>query len=223
MNSIDKVRDRLIVGLDLLTVKEAERVLRELEGTDSFYKISYQLAFAGCLDFARELTSGSTKVFLDIKLLNINNTVDKGVENIIKMAMAILMLHACPEAMKATVEAARGSELCLLAVIVLTSMDEKEIIDADYEQDPYTLVLRWAGQAVHAKVGDIVCSTTEASAVRCIVALGMAVVTPGIRPDCSDHGYHKRLVTSADSIRNDSSYLVVARPIIDAVDTKAAA
>jgi len=223
MSSIDTVRDRLIVGLDLPTVKEAERAVRELEGTASFYKIGYQLAFAGGLDFARELASGGTKVFLDMKLLDIDNTVAKGVENIVKMGMTMLTLHAYPKAMKAAVEAARGSDLCLLAVTVLTSMDEKDMIDAGYEYDPHTLVLRRAEQALQAKMGGIVCSASEASAVRRIVGPGMAVVTPGIRPAGSDHGDQKRVVTPADAMRNGSSHLVVARPIVGAVDRKAAA
>ncbi|MBT1159166.1 orotidine-5'-phosphate decarboxylase [Aminobacter anthyllidis] len=223
MSSIDTVRDRLIVGLDLPTVKEAERAVRELEGTASFYKIGYQLAFAGGLDFARELASGGTKVFLDMKLLDIDNTVAKGVENIVKMGMTMLTLHAYPKAMKAAVEAARGSDLCLLAVTVLTSMDEKDMIDAGYEYDPHTLVLRRAEQALQAKMGGVVCSASEASAVRRIVGPNMAVVTPGIRPAGSDHGDQKRVVTPADAMRNGSSHLVVARPIVGAVDRKAAA
>lgn len=223
MSSIDTVRDRLIVGLDLPTVKEAERAVRELEGTASFYKIGYQLAFAGGLDFARELASGGTKVFLDMKLLDIDNTVAKGVENIVKMGMTMLTLHAYPKAMKAAVEAAKGSDLCLLAVTVLTSMDEKDMIDAGYEYDPHTLVLRRAEQALQAKMGGIVCSASEASAVRRIVGPNMSVVTPGIRPTGSDHGDQKRVVTPADAMRNGSSHLVVARPIVGAVDRKAAA
>ena len=147
------MRDRLIVGLDLPTLSEAEKAVRELEGAVSFYKIGYQLAFAGGLDFARELASGGTKVFLDMKLLDIDNTVAKGVENIVKMGMTMLTLHAYPRAMRAAVEAAKGSDLCLLGVTVLTSMDEQDVIDAGYEYDPHTLVLRRSEQALHAGMG----------------------------------------------------------------------
>ncbi|PWK64298.1 orotidine-5'-phosphate decarboxylase [Aminobacter sp. AP02] len=221
--TIEAMRDRLIVGLDLPTVKEAEKAVRDLEGTANFYKIGYQLAFAGGLDFARELASGGTKVFLDMKLLDIDNTVAKGVENIVKMGMTMLTLHAYPKAMKAAVKAAEGSELRLLAVTVLTSMDDKDMIEAGYEFDPHTLVLHRAEQALNAGMGGIVCSASEASAVRRIVGHNMAVVTPGIRPAGSDHGDQKRVVTPADAIRNGSSHLVVARPIVGAVDRRAAA
>jgi orotidine-5'-phosphate decarboxylase len=217
------IRNRLIVGLDVPTLAEAEKAVRELEGTVSFYKIGYQLAFAGGLDFARELASGGTRVFLDMKLLDIDNTVAKGVENIVKMGVAMLTLHAYPKTMKAAVEAARGSDLCLLGVTVLTSMDEQDMIDAGYEYDPHTLVLRRSEQALHAGMGGIVCAASEAAAVRKIVGPDMAVVTPGIRPLGSDHGDQKRVVTPADAIRSGASHLVVARPIVASVDRKAAA
>src|SRR5882757_9864453 len=94
------MQERLIVGLDVPTVREAEQAVRELDGVVSFYKIGYQLAFAGGLDFARELASGGTKIFLDMKLLDIDNTVAKGVENIVRMGMTMLTLHAYPRRRK---------------------------------------------------------------------------------------------------------------------------
>lgn len=217
------MQDRLIVGLDVPTLKDAETVVRELDGVVSFYKIGYQLAFAGGLDFARELASGGTRIFLDMKLLDIDNTVAKGVEAIARMGMTMLTLHAYPKTMKAAVAAARGSDLCLLGVTVLTSMDERDVIDAGYEHDPHTLVLRRSEQALHAGMGGIVCSAEEAEAVRRIVGPNMAVVTPGIRPKGSDHGDQKRVVTPAQAIRNGSSHLVVGRPIVSAADRRAVA
>ena len=216
-------RDRLIVGLDVPTVAEAEKVVRTLGEAALFYKIGYQLVFAGGLEFARDLAKDGKKVFLDMKLLDIDNTVAKGVENIVKMGMTMLTLHAYPKTMRAAVEAAKGSDLCLLGVTVLTSMDEQDMIDAGYEYDPHTLVLRRSEQALHAGMGGIVCSAEEAEAVRRIVGPDMAVVTPGIRPSGSDHGDQKRVVTPAQAIRNGSSHLVVGRPIVKAPDRRAAA
>jgi len=214
---------RLIVGLDVPTVREAEAVVADLDGVVSFYKIGYQLAFAGGLDFARQLASGGTSVFLDMKLLDIDNTVAKGVENIAKMGVSMLTLHAYPKAMRAAVQAARGSGLCLLGVTVLTSMDEQDLVDAGYEYDPHTLVLRRAEQTLAAGMGGIVCSADEASAVRRIVGPQLAIVTPGIRPAGADHGDQKRVVTPAEAIRSGASHLVVARPIVQAGDRRAAA
>ena len=107
-------RDHLIVGLDVPTIADAERTVRALGDSVSFYKIGYQLVFAGGLEFARDLARDGKNVFLDMKLLDIDNTVAKGVENIVKMGMSMLTLHAYPKAMAAAVEAARGSDLCLL-------------------------------------------------------------------------------------------------------------
>ena len=132
-----------------------------------------------------------------MKLLDIDNTVAKGVENIARMGMSMLTLHAYPKAMQAAVEAAKGSDLCLLGVTVLTSMDEQDLIEAGYEYDPHTLVLRRAEQALAAGMGGIVCSASEAAAVRKIVGPDLAVVTPGIRPAGAEHGDQKRVVTPA--------------------------
>ena len=217
------LRDRLIVGLDVPDLKAAGDIVGTLGDTVSFYKIGYQLAFAGGLGFASELVQSGKKVFLDMKLLDIDNTVAKGVENIVKMGVSMLTLHAYPKAMKAAVAAARGSDLCLLGVTVLTSMDQQDMIDAGYEHDPHTLVLIRAEQALHAGMGGIVCSAAEASAVRKIVGPDLAVVTPGIRPKGADVGDQKRVMTPADALRAGASNLVVARPIVAAGDPRAAA
>jgi len=216
-------RDRLIVGLDLPTIGEAETIVKALGDDVLFYKIGYQLAFAGGLEFARDLAADGKNVFLDMKLLDIDNTVAKGVENIVRMGMSMLTLHAYPKAMRAAVEAARGSDLCLLGVTVLTSMDAQDVIEAGYQFDPQALVLRRAEQARAAGMGGIVCSAEEATAVRNIVGPDMAIVTPGIRPAGSDPGDQKRVMTPADALAAGSSHLVVARPIVKAADPRAAA
>jgi orotidine-5'-phosphate decarboxylase len=220
---IPAVKEKLIVGLDVPTVAEAEKVVRELDGAAGFYKMGYQLAFAGGLDFARELASGGTRIFLDMKLLDIDNTVAKGVESIAKMGMSMLTVHAYPRVMRAAADAAKGSGLTILAVSVLTSMDARDMEEAGYRDDPQALVLRRAGQARAAGVGGIVCSAAEAEAVRGIVGEDMAVVTPGIRPAGAEHGDQKRVTTPADAIRAGASHLVVARPILGAVDRRKAA
>lgn len=217
------LRERLIVGLDVPTLDVAEEVISELGDTVSYYKIGYQLAFAGGLGLASELARSGKKVFLDMKLLDIDNTVAKAVENIVKMGVSMLTLHAYPKAMRAAVEAARGSDLCLLGVTVLTSMDQQDLVDAGYEHDPHTLVLIRAEQAFNAGMGGIVCAATEAEAVRKIVGPKLAIVTPGIRPAGSAAGDQKRVMTPADALRAGASHLVVSRPIVGAGDRRAAA
>jgi len=218
-----EMKDRLIVGLDVPTLAEAERAVSELGDTIDFYKIGYQLVFAGGLGFAGELVQAGKKVFLDMKLLDIDNTVSKGVENIARMGVSMLTLHAYPKAMQAAVAAAEGSNLCLLGVTVLTSMDEQDLRDAGYDTDPRTLVLKRAIQARDAGMGGVVCSAAEAALIRDAVGPDLAVVTPGIRPAGAAAGDQKRVVSPADAIRAGASHLVVARPIVGAADRKAAA
>src|SRR5436190_23771658 len=102
-------RERLIVALDLASVAEAQRLIARLGGAVSFYKIGYQLGYAGGLDFARELVASGKKVFLDLKLHDIGNTVGKGVESIVKLGASFLTVHAYPQTMQAALEARRGS------------------------------------------------------------------------------------------------------------------
>lgn len=225
---VSNVRDRLIVGLDVPDVPMAEAIVEELGDTVSFYKIGYQLVFSqsaqgGGLDFASRLLAMGKKVFLDVKLLDIDNTIAKGVENIAKRGVTMMTLHAYPKAMRAAVEAAKGSDLCLLGVTVLTSMDHADMLDAGYNMTPEELVLRRALQARDAGMGGIVASAAKSAAIRAVVGQDMAVVTPGIRPAGSASGDQKRVMTPADALRAGSSHLVVARPVVGAVDRKAAA
>lgn len=216
-------RNHLIVGLDVPTVAQAESLVSTLGNDVLFYKIGYQLAFAGGLELARDLAQSGKKIFLDMKLLDIDNTIASAVENIVKMGMTMLTLHAYPKAMAAAVAAAKGSDLCLLGVTVLTSMDDKDLVDAGYSHDAASLVLQRAAQAKAAGMGGIVCSAQEASAVRKIIGPDMALVTPGIRPTGSDNGDQKRVMTPAQALFSGSSHLVVARPITKAENPKAAA
>lgn len=219
----DTVSGQLIVGLDVPSVRDAEKLVEELGDAVSFYKIGHQLVFAGGLGFAKSLIAARKKVFLDMKLLDIDNTIAKGVENVAKMGVSMLTLHAYPKAMRAAVEAAKGSDLCLLGVTVLTSMDEADLKEAGYADTPETLVLKRAKQAREAGMGGIVASAAEAAAIRAAIGPDMAVVTPGIRPAGAEKGDQKRVMTPADALKAGASHLVVARPIIGAQDRKASA
>lgn len=221
--SHDQADPRLIVALDVPTVAEAERLVARIDDAAVFFKIGHQLAFAGGLPLARELKASGRKVFLDMKLLDIDNTVAKGVESIVKIGVDMLTIHAYPKAMQAAVEAARGSDLCLLGVTVLTSMDAGDVADAGYALSPEELVMRRAAQARDAGMGGIVCAAAEAAAVRQIVGPDMAIVTPGIRPTGSDHGDQKRVMTPAQALAAGATHLVVGRPISAASDPAAAA
>lgn len=206
-------KDRLIVPLDVPTVMEAEALVETLGDTVSFYKIGHQLAFAGGLNFIRELRDMGKQVFLDMKLLDIDNTIEKGVENIVKMGVQMTTLHAYPNAMKAAVKAAQGSDLCLLGVTVLTSMDDDDLKNAGYAHEAKELVLKRAQQASDLGMGGVVASAQESAGIRKIIDAKMAIVTPGIRPAGSEVGDQKRIMTPADAIKSGSTHLVVGRPI----------
>lgn len=206
-------KDRLIVPLDVPTVMEAEALVETLGDTVSFYKIGHQLAFAGGLNFIRELRGMGKQVFLDMKLLDIDNTIEKGVENIVKMGVQMTTLHAYPNAMKAAVKAAQGSDLCLLGVTVLTSMDDDDLKNAGYAHEAKELVLKRAQQASGLGMGGVVASAQESAGIRKIIDAKMAIVTPGIRPAGSEVGDQKRIMTPADAIKAGSTHLVVGRPI----------
>ena len=218
---------RLIVGLDLPNVDRARAVVDELGDAVSFYKIGHQLAFApekeNGLHLARELVDQGKQVFLDLKLLDIDNTVANGVKSVAAMGVTMLTIHAYPKAMRAAVEAAKGSDLILLGVTVLTSMDDKDLEEAGYGMTAGGLVQRRAKQAADIGMGGIVASALEASAIRSIVGDDMAVVTPGIRPAGADHGDQKRVMTPADALKAGASHLVVARPIVAASNPREAA
>lgn len=221
--SVPDMRDRLIVGLDVPDVAAAERIVKALGDHATFYKIGYQLVFGGGLEFARDLAASGKHVFLDMKLLDIDNTVARGVENIARMGVSMLTIHAYPKAMRAAVEVAKDSGLCLLGVTVLTSMDDADLRDAGYGDSAETLVERRAVQARNAGMGGVVCAATEAGAMRALLGPEMAIVTPGIRPAGAARGDQKRVMTPADALRAGASHLVVARPIVAAPDPAAAA
>jgi orotidine-5'-phosphate decarboxylase len=216
-------RDRLIVALDLASVGEAEAMVARLGAAVSFYKIGYQLAFAGGLPLAQKLTGAGKQVFLDMKLHDIGNSVARGVESVARMGVSFLTVHAYPQTMHAAVDGRGQSNLRILAVTVLTSYDDGDLAAAGYDFTVPELVNERAAQARDIGVDGIVCSAEEAAALREIVGPSMLLVTPGIRPAGADTGDQKRIMTPAEAIAAGADYLVVGRPIVAAENPKAAA
>ncbi len=220
--SIDP-RDRLIVALDVSSVAQAEALIVRLGEAVSFYKIGYQLAFAGGLDFARALADDGKQIFLDLKLHDIGNTVARGVESVAALGASFLTVHAYPQTMHAAVDARAGSRLRILAVTVLTSYDDADLAAAGYDFTVPELAAERAAQARDIGVDGLVCSGEEAAALRPIIGSGRVLVTPGIRPAGAAAGDQKRIMTPAAAIAAGANYLVVGRPIVAAPDPKAAA
>ncbi len=216
-------RDRLIVPLDLPSVELAEAMIARLGDSVTFYKIGYQLAYAGGLPLVGRLVDQGKKVFIDLKLHDIGNTVARGVESIAKLGATFLTVHAYPQTMKAAVEGRAGSGLKILAVTVLTSYDDGDMHAAGYRLGVSDMVEARAQQAQVLGVDGIVCSAEEAAALRKVIGHQMNLVTPGIRPAGSATGDQKRIMTPARAIAAGADYLVVGRPIIEAADPRAAA
>jgi orotidine-5'-phosphate decarboxylase len=217
-------RERLIVALDVASVEAAEALVARLGDAVSFYKIGYQLAFAGGLDYAQMLAGAGKRVFLDLKLHDIGNTVAAGVKSVARLGASFLTVHAYPQTMKAAVEAREGS-LRILAVTVLTSYDDADLAAAGYDFTVPELAAERAAQARDIGVDGLVCSAQEAAALRTIVGPKLSLVTPGIRPAgaTAAAGDQKRIATPAAAIEAGADYLVVGRPIIAATDPRAAA
>jgi len=216
-------KDRLIVALDLPAVEAAEAMVARLGDSVTFYKIGYQLAYAGGLPLVRKLADKGKKVFIDLKLHDIGNTVARGVESIAKLGATFLTVHAYPQTMKAAAEARAGTDLKILAVSVLTSYDDGDLHAAGYRFGVSDLVEARAQQAQVLGIDGLVCSPEEAGAVRKVVGHQMSLVTPGIRPAGSASGDQKRIMTPARAIAAGADYLVVGRPVLEAADPKAVA
>ena len=210
-------RDRLIVALDLPSVEAAEGVVDRLGDAVGFYKIGYQLAFAEALARSRK------RVFLDLKLHDIGNSVARGVESVARLGATFLTVHAYPQTMHAAVDACAGSNLRLLAVTVLTSYDDADLAAAGYDFTVPELVSERAAQARDIGIDGIVCSAEEAATLRELIKPSMVLVTPGIRPAGAEAGDQKRVMSPAAAIAAGADYLVVGRPIVAAEDPKAAA
>lgn len=214
---------QLIVGLDVSSRAVAEAIVTALGDEVQFYKIGYQ-CFYGADGFAlgKDLIAAGKSVFFDLKLLDIDNTVEKGVAAIAQTGAAMLTVHAYPKTMRAAAKAAAGSGLMVLGVTVLTSMDDADVKEAGYERDAAGLVALRAQQARDAGIGGVVVSAHEAEMVRTILGPKMAIVTPGIRPAGSALGDQKRVMSPAAALAAGATHLVVGRPITQAADPAAA-
>jgi len=215
-------RDRLIVALDFSSVEEAQAMVERLGDAVSFYKIGYQLGFAGGITFSRYLIDAGKEVFIDLKLHDIGNTVAQGVKSVARLGATFLTVHAYPQTMRAAVEAREGS-LRILAVTVLTSSDDADLAEAGYACGTAALVARRAAQARDIGVDGLVCSAVEVAELRKIAGPAVALVTPGIRPAGSVPDEQKRIATPGAAIAAGADYLVVGRPIVAAKEPKAAA
>ncbi len=211
-------RDRLIVALDLPSVAAAEAMVARLGRSVTFYKIGMELIYAGGLPLAERLAAEGKNVFIDLKLHDIPNTVERATRQIARLGARFLTIHAFPQSMTAALAGAAGSKLELLAVTVMTSYDDADLAAAGYAMGVRDLVARRAMQARDLGMHGLILSPEEAGSTRALVGPGMELVTPGIRPAGSAAGDQKRIMTPARAIASGADRLVVGRPITEAVD-----
>jgi orotidine-5'-phosphate decarboxylase len=217
-------RDRLIVALDVPTVDDARALVATLGDEVTFYKVGLELVMRGGLDFARGLTATGKRVFLDMKLLDISNTVERAVGNAAETGANFLTVHGTDtRTLKAAVAGCAGTSLKILAVTVLTNLDTADLAEQGISATPAELVERRARLAQAAGCHGVIASGREAAAVRAATGPGFLIVTPGIRMPEGDVGDQQRVATPASAISDGADYLVVGRPITQARDPVAAA
>ena len=198
-------------------------MVSRLGDTVTFYKVGMELAYSGGLSFVRRLADAGKKVFLDLKLHDIPNTVEKATAQVADLGATFLTVHAFPQTMKAAVKGRGAGSLMILAVTVMTSYDDADLVEAGYALGVKDLVERRARQAHALGVDGLILSPEEVSAMRALLGPDITLITPGIRPSGSAAGDQKRIMTPANAIKAGADYLVIGRPVTQADDPKASA
>jgi len=217
-------KDRLIVALDVTSVDEARDLIRRIGDGACFYKIGLELVMRGGLDLVRELRGEGRKVFLDMKFLDISNTVERAVVGAAETGASLVTIHGLDsKTVQAALRGAADTDLCILSVTVLTSLDRADLDEQGVQISPVGMVLRRAELATKAGAHGVVASGQEAAVVRAAIGHDKLIVTPGIRLPDNDADDQSRVTTPHSAITQGADYLVVGRPISKAADPRAAA
>lgn len=211
----------LIIALDLDNATEARALVARLGDSIDFYKVGMELHAAEGIPFVRELIDSGKRVFLDLKLYDISETVKRATAAISRSGVTLLTVHGSSAVMRAAVEGRAESPLRLLAVTVLTSFDAQDLAELGYPCEVAPLVALRARNAMAAGIDGIVCSPLDARAVRRIVGPGALIVTPGVRSHAAAAGDQKRIATPAEAIAAGATYLVIGRQVTLARDPQA--
>ena len=218
--------DRLIVALDLPDAHSGLRLAQTLGPSVSFYKIGLGMLTGGGLALANELkTEHGKRIFLDMKLFDIGATVEAAVRGLARFDLDFLTVHGDPHVVRAAREGAGGSDMRILAVTILTSLDRADLDAAMLKPgDMRDMVAERAARAFEAGADGVIASPQEAAMIRALPeAAGRLIVTPGVRPAGSALGDQKRVATPAQAIADGADHIVVGRPIHAAADPRGAA
>ena len=218
--------DRLIVALDVPNLIQGMALVDRLGDSVSFYKIGLGMLTGGGLALANELKQERGKrVFLDMKLFDIGATIEAAVRGLAQYDLDFLTVHGDPQVVRAAAEGKAGSDMKILAVTVLTSLDRADL-DANLIKagDIAQITLERAARALEAGADGVIASPQEAAMIRALPqARGKLIVTPGVRPAGTAQGDQKRIATPAQAIADGADHIVVGRPIWQADDPAAAA
>ena len=205
--------DPIILALDFESVSEARALVTALDGRAQFYKVGMELYAAAGMTFVRELLDGGKQVFLDLKFHDIGETVKRATAQVAKVGVTFLTVHGTKQVMRAALQGRAQSSLKLLAVTVLTSLDDPDLLDDGYTLSVSELVQRRGKQALDLGMDGVVVSPGEAAGIRAQAGAGLLVVTPGIRSAGSSLGDQKRVATPAQALANGADYLVIGRQV----------
>jgi orotidine-5'-phosphate decarboxylase len=216
-----QARDRLIVAADLSSRDEIVRLVNELHGIAGLIKIGLEAFVANGPSLVRELIGRETRVFLDLKLHDIPNTVERAAAEVSKLGVSMLTVHAAGG--EAMLRAAGRDGMLILGVTILTSLDSGALVDIGLSDGPVAAAARLALLSKRAGLRGVVASPQEIGAIRDACGREMVIVTPGIRPAGVEAGDQKRVMTPGEAIRAGANYIVVGRPITQARNRRDAA
>lgn len=211
----------IIVALDVSTAAEARRLVDALGDSASFYKVGLELYASAGIEFARQLKQEGHRVFLDLKLYDIGETVRRATANIARSGVDFLTIHGMRQAMNAAIEGRGDSPLKLLAVSVLTSIDQHDLDDDGYSCKLADLIDLRARNAMANGIDGIVCSPRDVARVRALTGAQKILVTPGVRSSGAASGDQKRVATPAEAIAGGADYIVIGRQVTRAKDPRA--
>jgi orotidine-5'-phosphate decarboxylase len=214
-----EMRDRLIVALDVSSAAAAQELVHRIGEAAGIYKVGLQLFTAEGPNLVRELVASGRRVFLDLKLHDIPNTVSHAVKSAMELRVHMLTVHASGGAamLRAATEAG-GGRLNLLAVTVLTSRTDEDMQETGISGRVTDQALRMAALARNAGCQGVVSSPRETLAIRKSLGEGFAIVTPGVRPAGTESNDQQRTATPSQAIANGASHIVVGRPITHAAE-----
>jgi orotidine-5'-phosphate decarboxylase len=222
----ERIEDRLIVALDVPTVAQARALVERLDGVVSFFKLGLWLIFAAGFDrLLDELVANGKRIFLDAKMFDIGETVRQGVARAVERGVSFVTVHGDRDIVKAAADGKAGSDLKVLVVPVLTSLDAAGLHELGYRGSPAELIAAGARTAWACGCDGIIAAPQDnPDAIRrAAEAETLLVVTPGVRLAGSGHDDHKRSGTPAQAIAAGADYIVIGRPIVQSPDPAAAA